>query len=412
MGGRITEALFEVTDLQVDHGLGSRIWTVDGDEYLDFSAGIAVASTGHCHPAVVEAITTQAGRFIHAQSNCYRHDLIQPLVDRLEEITPGAIDTFFLANSGAEAVEASVKLAKQATGRTKVIVFRGGFHGRTHLAMALTTSKYSVRAGFEPLPSGITVAPFPFAFGGGASPHDLVDASLAELDQLLLTEVTPSEVAAFLIEPVLGEGGYVPAPTDFLVGLRERADEHGILLIADEIQSGFGRTGRMFAMEAHSVVPDIVTMAKGMASGFPISAVGAPAAVFDHARPGSHGGTYGGNPMGCAAALATIEVITADGFLNHVEQRGAQLRAGLAELAAGDDRIADVRGPGLMVATEMVDGPTSNAVRMHALREGHVVFMDCGFDGRTIRWMPPLVVTEAEVDEALAAFAAALKATA
>jgi 4-aminobutyrate aminotransferase len=395
---------FRVTDLEVASGRGCVVTTTDGQEYLDFSSGIAVTSTGHCHPHVVEAIQAQAAQFIHAQVNVYRHTRLAELAGRLADITPAGIDTFFFANSGAEATESAVKLAKQATGRPNVIVFQGSFHGRTHLAMAMTTSKTVYRAGHAPLPSGVYVAPFP------KGDHE-VDACLDAVRLLLLSQTAPAETAAILIEPVLGEGGYVPAPTAFLQGLQAICAEHGILFVADEVQSGFGRTGTMFCVEQHDVAPDVVVMAKGLASGFPISAVGASAELMARWPTGSHGGTYGGNPIGCAAAIATIEVLSAAGFLDDVRARGEQLRAGLRALAAEDGGIVDVRGPGLMVASELADAGRVAAVLSHCLQDGHLILMNAGTFGNVIRWMPPLVVTEAEVDAALAAFAKALAAT-
>jgi 4-aminobutyrate aminotransferase len=395
---------FSLTDLPVVSGQGSRVTTVDGTEYLDFTAGIAVVSTGHCHPAVVAAIQAQAARFIHAQVNCYRHDLLEPLADRLAEITPEGIDKFFFANSGAEATEAAVKLVKQATGKPNVIVFSGSFHGRTHLTMAMTTSKTVYRAGYAPLPSGVFVAPF-------ASADREADDALAAFDWLLRTQTAPDETAAAVIEPVLGEGGYLPAAPRLMRGIEERCRQQGILFVADEVQAGFGRTGRMFAVEHYGVTPDVLVMAKGIASGFPFSALGARADLMDRWPTGSHGGTYGGNPIGCAAALATIGVLTEPGFLDEVNARGSQLTTGLEKLAAGDPGVFDVRGLGLMVATEFADAARMTAVQQHCLAHGRLLLMGAGADGRILRWMPPLVVTEDEIDEALAAFGAALGAT-
>ncbi len=404
MPAHVSDVWFQVTDLEVASGRGCVVTTTDGQEYLDFSSGIAVTSTGHCHPHVVEAIQAQAARFIHAQVNVYRHTRLAELATRLADIAPDPVDTFFFANSGAEATESSVKLAKQATGRSNVIVFQGSFHGRTHLAMAMTTSKTVYRAGHAPLPAGVFVAPFPRS-------DDEVDACLDAVRLLLLSQTAPAETAAMLIEPVLGEGGYVPAPTAFLQGLVDICAEHGILFIADEVQSGFGRTGTMFCVEQHGIRPDIVVMAKGLASGFPISAVGASAALMARWPTGSHGGTYGGNPIGCAAAIATIDVLTEPDFLADVQARGEQLRAGLRSLAADDGGIVDVRGPRLKVASQHADPARVPLVTTHCLTEGHLILMNAGTFGDVIRWMPPLVVSEAEVDAALEAFATALAAT-
>ena len=403
----LSDVWFSVTDLQVASGTGCWITTTDGVDYLDFTAGIAVASTGHCHPKVTAAIAAQAGRFIHAQVNCYRHDLLEPLADRLAQISPPGIDTFFYANSGAEITEAAVKLAKQSTGRPHVIVFSGSFHGRTHLTMAMTTSKSGYRAGHAPLPPGIFVAPFPDSLASDQEAE--IDRALAGLDQLLATQTAPAETAAMLIEPVLGEGGYVPAPARFLQGIAERCARHGILFVADEVQSGFGRTGEMFAVTSAGVDPDVLCMAKGIASGFPFSALGARADIMKQWPKGSHGGTYGGNPIGCAAALASIDVITEPGFLENVRARGAQLTAGLAKLADVDARIAQVRGPGLMIATEFTDAKIAGAVRAHCFEHANVLLMTAGTYGNVVRWMPPLVVNESEIALALDAFTDALQ---
>jgi 4-aminobutyrate aminotransferase len=410
---------FQVTDLQVATGEGCWVTTVDGDRYLDFTSGIAVTSTGHAHPAVVEAIRRQAGRFIHAQVNCYRHDLLEPLAERLAAVTPDGIDTFFFCNSGAEATEAAVKLAKQATGRPNVVVFQGSFHGRTHLAMAMTTSKTAYRAGHAPLPSGVFPAPFPYTVGTGLSEDEAVDRALDGVRFLLASQTAPAETAAMILEPVLGEGGYHPAPASFLRGLRRICDDEGILFIADEVQSGFARTGTMFAVEAAGVRPDVLVMAKGIASGFPFAAIGASAELMSQWPTGSHGGTYGGNPIGCAAALATIEVLSAPGFLDHVNARGEQLRRGLRAVAADHPVVADVRGPGLMVAMEFRDPATGTpdaartaAVISHCREASHLLLMNAGTWGNVIRFMPPLVVDEAEVDLAVDAIARAVAATA
>ena len=418
MASHLAPVWFRVTDLDVVSGEGCWVTTADGARYLDLTAGIAVVSTGHCHPHVVEAIREQAGRFIHAQVNCYRHDLLEPLATRLAEITPGGIDTFFFANSGAEATEGAVKLAKQVTGRPNVIVFDGSFHGRTHLAMAMTTSKTAYRSGHQPLPPGVVTAPFPRTVGTGRTEDQAVADALDGVRHLLAAQTAPSETAAMILEPVLGEGGYLPAPARFVQGLAELCAEHDILFIADEVQSGFGRTGTLFAVEQAGVVPDVIVMAKGIASGFPFAAIGAPRALMDRWPVGSHGGTYGGNPMGCAAAIATIEVLTAPGFLDAVVERGEQLRAGLRRIAAEHPVVADVRGPGLMVALELrapdtgaPDAARVAAVTEHAREHGNLLLMNAGTWANVIRFMPPLVISADEVDLALDALTDAFDAT-
>lgn len=418
MASHLADVWFSATDLHVVSGEGCTVTTEDGTRYLDFTSGIAVTSTGHCHPKVVAAIQEQAALFIHAQVNCYRHPLLEPLGKRLAEITPVGIDTFFFSNSGAEATEAAVKLAKQVTGRPNVIVFAGSFHGRTHQTMAMTTSKHAYRAGHAPLPSGVFVAPFPCPLHEGVSEEESVARALDATNQLLLSQTAPAETAAMVIEPILGEGGYLPAPASFLRGLKEICDRHGILFVADEVQTGFARSGTMFAIEQSGVVPDVIVMAKGIASGFPISAIGASAELMGRWPKGSHGGTYGGNPIGCAAALATIDVLTEYGFLENVNARGEQLRTGLRAIGQEHPVIGDVRGPGLMVGVEFID-PVGGArdpervgkVISHARETGHLLLMNAGTYGNVVRFMPPLIVSEVEIETSLEIMRAALEAT-
>lgn len=410
---------FQVTDLPVVSGHGSWVVTDDGTEYLDFTSGIAVTSTGHCHPHVVAAIAEQAGRFIHSQVNCYRNPILEQLGERLAGLTPAGIDTFFFANSGAEATEAAVKLARQTTGRPNIVVFSGSFHGRTAQAMAMTTSKTSYRAGHQPLPAGVFVAPFPHFVATGESEETAVRRCLEGLRHLLAAQTAPSETAAVFLEPVLGEGGYLPAPEAFIEGVVEICREHGILFVADEVQSGFLRTGRFWAVDHFGVEPDILVMAKGIASGFPFSGIGASSELMAKWPVGSHGGTYGGNPIGAAASLATIDVLTEPGFEAAVNERGVQLRDGLRVLAAAHPVIRDVRGLGLMNGVELYDPSTGEpagarvgALTAHCRDESRLLLMNAGTWGNILRWMPPLVVTAEEIDLGLKAFASALDATA
>jgi len=418
VGSHLSDVWFRTTDLEVVSGSGSTIRTVDGAEYLDFTAGIAVVSTGHSHPRVVAAISEQAAQIIHAQANCYRSPLPEQLASRLAQITPPSIDTFFFTNSGAEATEAAVKLARYATGRPNVIVVEGGFHGRTYLTMAMTTSKVGVRAGYQPLPAGVFPTTFPRPFAWGVDEQTSVDRALEDLRLLLLTQTAPSETAAFVMEPVLGEGGYLPAPLAFVRAVQRICADNDILFVADEVQTGFGRTGRMFAVEHAGVEPDIMIMAKGIASGFPIAAIGARADLMATWPRGAHGGTYGANPMGCAAALATIDVIHVEQLVARAAARGRQLMQGLYALQKQHAGVGDVRGLGLMVAAELTradgtaDAARTAAVMKHCLEENHVVLMSCGAEGNVIRFMQPLVVREDEIDRALGAFDAALAATA
>ncbi|MGB0113618.1 MAG: aspartate aminotransferase family protein [Ilumatobacteraceae bacterium] len=408
-GSHTSNVWAKTTDLQVVRGQGCRVTDVNGHEYLDFTAGIAAASTGHSHPKVVQAIADQAARFIHAQQNVYTHDLLEPLAARLAEITPGQIDTFFFTNSSDEAIEAAVKVAKHATGRHSVIAFDGAFHGRTHLTLAMSTSRSIDRAGYGPFPQGVYVAPFPDPHASDQEAE--ISTALRGLDRLFQTQVVPDEVAAIVIEPVLSERGYIPTPNGFIEGVAERCREHGILFIADEVQSGFGRTGKMFAVEALDVEPDMMILAKGIASGFPFAALGMRRTIDDSWRTGSQGGSTNGNPIGCAAALATIDVLTAPGFLDNVHARGNQLIDALREMQQLDPALRYVRGRGLMVATEFDSPERAEAIVEHCLREHRVILMMAGTRNRTIRWMPPLVVTSDEVNEAVQAFAAAIRAT-
>lgn len=397
------------TDLKIERGHGCRVVDPNGVEYLDFTAGIAAASTGHAHPRVAQAIADQAQRIIHAQVNVYSHDLLEPLASKLAEITPETIDTFYFCSTSDEAVEAAVKLAKHATGRRGVITLDGAFHGRTALTMAMSTSRSIDRRGYGPLPAGVFVAPFPDPHASDQEAE--VSRALRGLDRLFITQLDPSDCAAMVVEPVIGERGFIPAPRGFLDGLAERCAEHGILLIVDETQSGFGRTGKMFAIESTEVVPDVMVMAKGLASGFPMAAVGTRRDLDDKWATGSHSGSSNGNPIACAAALATIDVLTEPGVLDNVAERGEQLIDGLRDLQQLDPALLHVRGRGLMVATEFDSAERAEAVARHCLDEYRVILMTAGTRGRTIRWMPPLIVTSDEVKEAIAAFAAAIRAT-
>lgn len=406
----------KLTDLDVVSGKGVYVTAANGDEYLDFTSGIAVTSTGHCHPKVVDAIKVQAEKFIHAQVNIYRHELLEPLASKLNDLTPTSIDTFFFSNSGAEATEAAVKLARAATKRPNLVVFQGSFHGRTAQTMAMTTSKTSYRAGYAPLPSGIFVSDFPDSLGVSEDRDVLSLEALAQFDHLLASQTAPSETAAIVIEPVQGEGGYIPATEMFMTGLYERCKDHGILFIADEVQSGFGRTGKMFAVEHFGIAPDILVMGKGIASGVPMSGIGSSYDLMSRWPVGSHGGTYGGNPIAAAAALATIEILTGEGFLENVDARGSQLRNRLLELATQYRFIGDVRGLGIMIGCTIVgedsgapDPDKAAQIIVHARENGRLLLMNAGTYGNVIRWMPALVVTEAELDHGLDVFEAALK---
>lgn len=414
---KISPVWFRLTDLIVTHGQGAYVWDADGQRYLDFTSGIGATNTGHSHPRVVGAIQQQAANFIHAQVNVYYHDQLFRLTEALEKVVPARLDSFFVSNSGAEAVEASVKLARHATQRQNIIVFQGSFHGRTAQTMAMTTSKTVYRKHYQPLPGGVFVAPFPYWYRYGWDAETTSEWALNELKLLLKTQVDPTETAAMVIEPVLGEGGYVVPPASFLHGLRKICDEYGILLILDEIQSGFGRTGKFFAYEHFDVEPDILVMAKGLGSGFPISAIAAPQALMQKWMIGTHGGTYGGNAIGCAAAAETVSVLLDEGLVQNAAERGEQLMDGLAEIQSRFPIIGDVRGLGLMVGVEFTDPQTKqpapdvvSGVLAHLLQKEQLIMMSCGSFGNTIRWIPPLVVNEEQIDTALQKFERAVSA--
>jgi 4-aminobutyrate aminotransferase len=402
------------TEILVERAEGAYIYAADGRRYLDFTTGIGVTNTGHCHPEVVAAVREQVGKLIHGQANIVYHEPMLDLVKELLSVVPEDLESFFFSNSGAEAVEASLKLARQATGRPNVIVFQGGFHGRTVATMSLTTSNTVYRVGYQPLMAGVFVAPFPYAYRYGWSPEETTAFCLRELRHLLATQTAPRETAAVLVEPVLGEGGYVPPPPGFLKGVQQICNEHSLLFIADEVQSGFGRTGRWFAHEHYDVAPDILIMAKGLASGFPLSGIAARPRLMDGWIPGSHGGTYGGNAVSCAAAAATVRVIRSEGLVENSARMGEYLVSKLRIMQEQYPVIGDVRGVGLMVATEFTtadgrpDTRTASAIRVRCLKEG-LMLLTCGPYGNVIRWIPPLNVNQAQADEALQVFRHALQ---
>ncbi len=414
----MTPALSRIFNFVADHAEGSYIYTDDGKKLLDFTSGIGVTNTGHCHPKVVEAIREQAGNFIHAQANIVIHKPMLQLIEELRKIVPSSIDSFFFANSGAEAVENAVKVAKAATGRQNVVVFNGSFHGRTHATMALTTSKTGYRTGFGPLPSGIYVSPFPYAFRLGMSEEQASAYALEQLEYLLASQTAPKDTAAILIESVLGEGGYIVPPASFMKGLCEICNKHGILLIFDEVQSGFGRTGKWFALEHFGVVPDIITAAKGLASGMPLSGVFTRTDIMKKLDVGSIGGTYGGNAVSCASAVATIRVMKEEKMLENASERGIQLITGLRKLQEEYPQIGDVRGKGLMIGTEfIIEGSRPDKAKpivkdiVHAAEENNLLLLTCGTYDNVVRWIPPLNVTSGQINDGLKIFEGSLKKT-
>ena len=401
------------THIIIDHAQGVYIYDITGQKYLDFTSGIGVTSTGHCHPKVVAAIQEQATQLLHGQFNIYFHKPLLNLIEALQPIMPPGLDSFYFTNSGAECIEAAVKLAKHATGRTNVIVFNGGFHGRTHLTMAMSTSKITLRKHYQPLVSGVFVAPYPYSYSYGMDDDATTDFCLCELKKLFKGQTSPDETACCVIEPVLGEGGYVVPPKRFMQELRQICSEYGILLIADEVQSGFGRTGKYFAVEHHEIVPDVMTVAKGIASGVPISGVITRSELAAKWIPGSHGGTYGGNALACAAGVATVKVIREEKLVENSAARGEQLRARLKDLRAQFPVMGDVRGLGLMDAVEFTrngqpDPETTKAVLAGCL-DGGLILLTCGMFDNVIRWIPPLIVTAEEIDRGVDIFANALR---
>ncbi|MBF8184754.1 aminotransferase class III-fold pyridoxal phosphate-dependent enzyme [Nonomuraea sp. K274] len=411
----LSPILKQATGVLAARGEGVHIYDEEGRRYLDFTAGIGVTSTGHCHPRVVEAAQRQVATLIHAQYTTVMHRPLLDLVDRLGEVLPTGLDRLFFSNSGSEGVEAALRLARQSTARPNVIVFHGGFHGRTVAAASMTTSGTRFRSGFSPLMGGVVIAPFPNPTHYGWDEDQATDFALRELDYVLQTVTSPEDTAAFFVEPVLGEGGYVPANTRFLAGLRERADRYGILLVVDEIQTGWGRTGEFWGGDHFGVRADVLIMAKGLASGFPLSAIAARADLMEKAWPGSQGGTYGANVVACAAALATLDVIQSEGLVQNSAARGVELRAALEDVASGNERITDVRGLGLMLGSEFrdaegnPDGATAAAAQHEAAKRG-LLLLTCGAWSEVVRFIPALVVDSEQVKEAGSIWADAVSA--
>jgi 4-aminobutyrate aminotransferase len=394
--------------LVVDRGEGVWIYDVDGNRYLDFMAGIAVNSTGHAHPKVVESIQRASERFLHICGTDFYYESFAMLCERLASYLPAmGPKKVFLTNSGTEAVDGALKLVRFHTRRQNVIAFKGGFHGRTYGAISLNSSKVGQRAFFGPLVPGVLHVPYAYPYRcprGQAAASCMVKCGCAEVleSDWFLNHVDPREVAAIFVEPVLGEGGYVVPPKSFLQDLRRICDSHGILLVFDEIQSGIGRTGEMFAAETFGVAPDIVLSAKGLASGMPIGAIIAKESVMTWPR-GSHGSTFGGNPVACAAALATLEIV--EGMLPHVRTVGKKLQDGVIALQRAHPVIGDIRGLGLMIGAEFVTpagrepaGAYVGDLEQLAFRKG-LLLLSCGKS--TIRFAPPLVISEAELQVGL-----------
>jgi 4-aminobutyrate aminotransferase len=395
--------------LVAESGSGMVVTDVDGNRFLDFAAGIAVCSTGHSHPKVVAAIKEQADRLIHIAATDFYEPRYLELMERLAGIAPFAETArVFITNSGTEAIEGAIKLARYHTHRPGIIAFEGGFHGRTMGALSLTNSKVKQRAGFGPLIPMVHHAPFPRVRAWREGSGGDGSAELAHLRNTIFgRQIAPSDVAAIVIEPIQGEGGYFPAPVPFMQGLRDLCDEHGILLVADEIQSGLGRTGTWWAIASMGVEPDIITTAKGIASGMPIGAFIARDSIWTWPA-GAHGSTFAGNPVCAAAALATLDVIESDGLAN-ASAMGARLRAGLERVSEGRDDVRDIRGAGLMIGVEFDSHEAAEAVQDAAFRRG-LLTLECGES--SLRFSPPLIVDAASVDVAIRIFGEAVAAAA
>ncbi len=392
-----------MTQIYVDHALNAEVWDVEGRRYIDFAAGIAVVNTGHCHPRIIAAVEKQLHAFTHTCAQVLPYESYVRLGERLNALVPGDFEKrTMLTTTGAEAVENAVKIARFATGRNAVIAFGGAFHGRTFMGMALTGKVQPYKAGFGAMMPDVFHVPFPIALHGSA-PTD----SMAAIKALFKADLDPARVAAIIIEPVQGEGGFYVAPTELMRGLRALCDEHGIVLIADEVQTGFARTGKLFAMEHHDVAPDLTAMAKGLAGGLPLAAVTGRATIMDAANPGGLGGTYGGNPLGIAAAHAVLDVIEDEGLCARADALGDRLRRKLEGMRNAVPEIVDVRGPGFMVAvefnhagTDVPDPDFTTRVRLAALERG-LILLTCGVYANVIRFLAPITIPEAHFEEAL-----------
>ena len=392
--------LSRVFDIVAEQGEGSWLTDVEGRRFLDLTMGIAVNNLGHCHPEVVAAAERQLRTLMHTSVVTHHQRSIE-LAERLGRLTPFFVEPqVFFCNTGAEAVDGAVKLARKVIHRPGLVAFRGGFHGRTIAATSLTTAKAKYREGYEPLVSGITIAPYAYPLHHGGDEGAATAAALEALDDLFVHQVVPTTVAAMIVEPVLGEGGYVPAPKAWLQGLRERCDEHGILLVFDEVQTGIGRTGAGFAASVYGVRPDVVLFAKGIGSGLPLGGIIAERSLMDRWPATTHGTTFGGNPVSCAAALATLAVIERDGLCERAGVLGADLIGRLRRMTEGNAVVREVRGLGLMIGVELDSAASADAVQQHCFDHGLLV-LTCGPKGNVLRLIPALTITDDEVDQAL-----------
>ncbi len=392
------------TQIYADKALNAEVWDIEGNRYIDFAAGIAVVNTGHRHPKIMAAVKEQLDRFTHTCHQVLPYENYIRLAERLNEKVPGnwKKKTIF-ATTGAEAVENAIKIARIATGRSAVIAFGGAFHGRTFMGMTLTGKVDPYKKGFGAMMPDVWHVPYP------QEVNDITTAeAMAGIAKLFKTDLDPTRVAAIIFEPVQGEGGFYPAPTDLVKAIRKLCDEHGIVMIADEVQTGFARTGHLFAMEAHGVAPDLTCMAKGLGGGLPISAVTGKAELMDAAHPGGLGGTYAGNPLGVAAAHAVLDVIEEEKLCDRANELGSRLKQKLESLRATTPEIMDIRGPGFMVAVEFgkpgtkePDAGFTGRVRLEALKRG-LILLTCGVYGNVIRFLAPITIPDDHFAEAMA----------
>jgi 4-aminobutyrate aminotransferase len=392
-----------MTQIYADRALNSEVWDIEGNRYIDFATGIAVVNTGHCHPKVMAAVASQMTKFTHTCHQVLPYEPYIRLAERLNALVPGDFPkkTIFVT-TGAEACENAVKIARIATGRSGVIAFGGAFHGRTFMGMSLTGKVEPYKKGFGAMMPDVWHVPFP------QEVHNITtEDAMSGLTKLFKADLDPARVAAIIFEPVQGEGGFYPAPKDLVRGIRKLCDAHGIIMIADEVQTGFARTGTLFAMEAYGVAADLTTMAKGLAGGLPLAAVTGRAELMDAAHPGGLGGTYGGNPLGIAAANAVLDVIEEEDLCARANELGGRLKQRLEAIRSVTPEIVDIRGPGFMVAVEFANATThepdaglTGRVRMEALKRG-LILLTCGVYGNVIRFLAPITIPDAHFAEAM-----------
>lgn len=399
----ISRGVGMMTQIYADRALNSEVWDIEGNRYIDFAAGIAVVNTGHCHPKVMAAVASQMTKFTHTCHQVLPYEPYIRLAERLNALVPGDFPkkTVFVT-TGAEACENAVKIARIATGRSGVIAFGGAFHGRTFMGMSLTGKVDPYKKGFGAMMPDVWHVPFP------QEVHNITtEDAMAGLTKLFKADLDPARVAAIIFEPVQGEGGFYPAPRGLVRAIRKLCDEHGIVMIADEVQTGFARTGTLFAMEAYGVAADLTTMAKGLAGGLPLAAVTGKAELMDAAHPGGLGGTYGGNPLGIAAANAVLDVIEEEDLCARANELGGRLKQRLEAIRSVTPEIVDIRGPGFMVAVEFANATThepdpglTGRVRMEALKRG-LILLTCGVYGNVIRFLAPITIPDAHFAEAM-----------